>query len=207
MEDLPSNLQNDLIRPNRPNQWLWLCRFAVSGQTTQYMARNTEDVNYDTTDYAAMALEVGNQTKGGDGSIPEVTLKVTALNETLYDIIQATQGAVGGAVKLIKVNSDFLETAIPALEADYEALAAQADTDWIYFTLGVPNPMNQRYPLFDYCSSICRNAKPGLFKGAECQYTGGETSCNGTLEDCRDNKNNAVNWGGFIGLNEFAMEV
>ena len=206
MESLPSDLQQDLIRTNRGNQWLWLCKFVISNHPTQYYARNTEDVTYNSEEYRKMALEVGTQVKGGDGSIPEVTLKVTALNEVLYQIIQKTQGAIGSDVKLIKVNTDFLSSSISALEADYELMCSQTDEEWMYFTLGVPNPMNQRYPVDDYSSSICPHAA-SRFKEPECQYSGGETSCNGTLEDCRDNKSNAVHWGGFIGLNEFAMEV
>ena len=206
MENLPSSLQWDLIRPNLGNQWLWLCKFVVSTKPTQYYARNTEDVTYDSQAYGKMPFEVGGQVRSGEGSIPEVVLQVSALNEVLYDIVRSTQGAVGSAVKLIKVNSDFLATDISALEADYELMASQADDDWIYFTLGVPNPMKQRFPLRDYSSSICPWAHPDHFKGVRCGYAGADPTCDGTLEDCIT-KSNETMWGGEIGMDPIGMMV
>ena len=103
-------------------------------------------------------------------------------------------------------NTDALDASIPALEADYELLASHADENWLYFTLGIPNPMGQRYPLRDYSSSICPWAHPDHFKGVRCQYAGGDGSCTGTLEDC-NTKGNAVYWGGEIGMDPVGMSI
>lgn len=206
MEDLPAHTQWDSIRPNRPNQWLWLCEFVVATKPEQDYARNPEAVTYDGKSYEPMSMEVGGQLRSGDGSIPEVTLQVSALNETLYSIVEDTQGAVGSDVKLIKVNTETLASAIPALEADYELMVSQADDNWISFILGVPNPMNQRYPVRDYNSSLCPWAHPDHFKGVRCQYAGGDTTCTGTLEACIA-KNNQTYWGGQVGMDPMGMEI
>ncbi len=206
MEDLTPQLQWDRIRPNAGGKWLWICKFTVASHPTQRYARNTEDVTYNAEVYEKMPMEVGGQAKSGEGSIPEVTLQVSALNEAMYQIITATQGAVGSDVALTKVNTEATSSSIPALEADYELLASQVDDEWITFTLGVPNPMNQRYPLRDYSSSVCPWAHPTLFKGVHCKYAGGDSSCDGTLEDCIT-KSNATNWGGKIGMDPVGMSM
>ena len=206
MEDLTPQLQQKSIGPNTGDKWLWLCKFVVATHPTQRIARDTKDVTYNSEVFEKMSLQVGSQTKGGDGSIPEVVLKVSALNETLYHIIEATNGAVGSDVQLIKVNTDVLDASVPALEADYELLASQADDDWMTFTLGVPNPMKQRYSLRDYSSSICPWAHPDLFKGVRCGYAAGDPTCTGTLEDCIS-KSNEIRWGAFIGMDPVGMTI
>ncbi len=199
--------QQDLIKPVVAEQaWLWACRIAIPSSSTVNYVGNTENIVYDGTTHSKMNLEVGMQQLISDGSIPTVTLKVTSINNTLYDLIQETEGAVGSDVKLIKINSDYIDSSVSALEVDYELLSSQADEEWMYFTLGIPNPMNQRFPLRDYSSSICPWATPYLFKSVRCGYAGADTGCTGTLEDCIT-KGNQTNWGGFVGLDPAEMTL
>ena len=164
-------------------------------------ARNTADVRYVENDFEAHNIDVGKQTLVGDGSIPQIVLRVSQdVNKRIENIINDTQGALGTTVKLIKVNSDFLGTAIPALEADYDMLTVESDSEWVTFTFGIPNPLTQRIPLRAFSSSGCPWASPTHFKGPRCQYVGAELTCTGAYEDCRDNKNNEVHWGGELGL-------
>ena len=128
------------------------------------------------------------------------------MNSTIYTLLQETNGAANADIKLIKVNNDFLSEAIPALEVDYENLTSKCDSNWIYFTLGAPNPMHKRIPLREFSSSICPNADPVRFKKSRCRYSGGDSSCTGTFEDCYA-KGNAENWGAFLGLDNASMEV
>ena len=199
-KDLPADMKQDLTKPNTGGTWLWLCEIAVPNYTTKRFARNTENVQYGDNEYQAFNMDVGGQVLSSDGSVPQITLRISQdANRMIENIVNETQGGLGAEVKLIKVNSEFLSTPIPALEADYEVLMAESDEDWVVFTLGLPNPLTQRVPLRSYSSSICPYATPTLFKGPECGYTGSDTTCTGTLEDCR-NKGNAERWGGFIGL-------
>ena len=199
--------QQDLIKPTVANQaWLWAIEIVIPSSSTVRYTNNNEDIVYDGNTFSKNNLEVGIQQLIADGSIPTVTLKCTAINQTLYDLIQTTEGAVGSDVQVVKINSDYLSSSISGLEIDYELLASQADEDWIYFTLGIPNPMNQRFPLRDYSSSICPWANPSLFKGVRCGYAGGDSSCTGTLEDCIT-KSNETRWNGFIGLDPAEMAL
>ena len=203
---LPNSFRESLLNPMDKNQWSWCVRIAVPGETVRRLTDNNEEITYDSVVYTPDDLEVGARDVNSSGNIPTVTLRTSALNSVIYDLIQDTSGAEDADVKLIKVNNDFLSEDIPALEVDYESLATKCDSDWIYFTLGAPNPMHKRIPLRSYSSSICPNADPVRFKKSRCRYAGADTSCTGTYEDCYD-KSNAEHWGGFIGLDNSSMEV
>jgi phage-related protein len=54
-----------------------------------------------------------------------------------------------------------------ALAFTYEVLGCTADSTWVTFTLGAPNPLNRRFPLYKYISNHC-NWK---FGNDECNYS------------------------------------
>jgi len=198
--DIPPVIHKDLIDPYSGGAWLWLCEIAVPGYAVERIARNTEDVRYGGNDFDKFNLQIGEQMFSGDGSIPRVTLRVFQdVNRIIEDMVNETEGALGAGIKLIRVCEKYLDTPISALEADYESLAAESDSEWVTFTLGIPNPLTQRIPLRIYSSSSCPWATPSLFKGPECQYAGADPTCTGTYEDCYT-KGNAVHWGGELGL-------
>lgn len=199
--DLPVGMNQDAVTPNTGGSWMWLCEIVVPTYSAIRRARNTKDVTYAGDIFLKCNMDVGKQTLFGDGSIPRVVLRISQdAGKTIENIINDTEGALDTTVKLIKVNSNFLDVAIPALEADYDMLIASSDSDWVTFTIGIPNLLTQQTPTRTFPSSVCDEAKPAFFKGPRCQYVGAETSCTGTYEDCRDNKNNAINWGGELGL-------
>lgn len=210
MSDIPAAIQKEIIDPYSGGAWLWLCEIAVPGYSTQRLARNTEDVVYGGSGgdaFTAFNLEVGDQVFSGDGTIPRVTLRTFQdVDRTIEDIVNAAEGALGADVKLIRVNENFLDTPVSALEANYEVLTAESDTEWVTFVLGVPNPLTQRFPLRTFSASICPYAIPTLFKGPECGYDGADTSCKGTYEDCRT-KGNAARWGGMLGLDPNVIRI
>jgi hypothetical protein len=206
--DIPPLLHKDLIDPYSSGAWMWLCQIIVPGYATIRLALNTEDVTYGEKVYDKWNLVIGKQTFSGDGAVPRLILKVAQDDVGLLeDIINATKGAENGAIRLMRVHEDYLSYEIKALEVNYAILVADSDWEWVYFTLGVPNPLMQKVPLRVGSSKICPWAIPELFKGPECQYVGSETSCTGTIEDCRDNKNNTIHWGAELGLDPNVARV
>ena len=132
---IPPAMHKDLIDPYSDGAWLWLCQIIVPGYATIRIARNTEDVSYGGKDYDKFNLGIGEQIFSGDGSIPRITLQVFQdVNRVVEDIVNATEGALGATVKLIRVNEKFLDTPVIALEANYQNLAAQSDTEWVGYT-------------------------------------------------------------------------
>lgn len=201
-EEMPPFMEKDLIDPFASGAWLWLVEIVVPTQDAVRIARNTEDVHYDGEDFEKFNIQIGEQIFNGEGSIPRVTLRTFQdVTRKIENIINETEGALGGAVKLIRVNEKFLTSPVDALEADYDLLASESDSEWCTFTLGVPNPLTQRYPLRDYSSSVCPWTSPELFKGPRCQLDPEheDTTCTGTYEDCYG-KGNAEHWGGELGL-------
>lgn len=206
--DIPPAMHQDLIDPYSGGAWMWLCRIFIPGYAAIRYARNTEDVIYGGELYEKWNLEPPKQSFAGDGNIPRIVLKVAQDPDgKLESIVNATKGGHHGTIKLMRVHEDFLDIEIRALEVNYGILVGESDWEWVYFTLGIPNPLTQKVPLRIGSSKICPWALPELFKGAECQYAGSDTSCKGTIEDCRDNKNNAVHWGGELGLDPNVAKV
>lgn len=206
--DIPPAMHQDLIAPYSGGAWVWLCKITVPGRELKRLARNTEDVKYGEKDFDKANLQISKQTFAGDGSIPRITVKIFQdVNRTIEDLVNATEGALGAKISLLRVNEKFLDNPILALEADYENLVTESTSEWVTFTLGIPNLLTQRIPLRIGSSKVCPWAIPALFKDVECQYSGGDNTCTGTIEDCRDNKNNAVHWGGSLGLDPNVTRV
>jgi phage-related protein len=199
-QDIPPFMVKDLITPYSGGAWLWLCEIAVSGYDTQYLARNTEDVKYGGKTYRKFNIDIGRQEFSGGGTIPRIQLRIGQDPDKVIEaVVNASEGAYGGTVKLIRVNEKYLNYKVDALEINYGMLVAESDAEWVYFTLGIPNPLTQRIPLRIGSSKICPWALPALFKGPECQYSGEDLVCTGTFEDCYT-KGNAVHWGGELGI-------
>ncbi len=206
-DKIPPFMERDLIDPFASGAWLWLVQIVIAGQSTVRIARNTENVEYVGETFDKFNLQVGEQIFSGDGSIPRVTLRVFQdINRTVEDLVNATEGALGAQVKLIRVNEKFLVSPVRALEFDYDNLASESDTEWCTFTLGIPNPLTQRFPLRVYSSSSCPWATPTLYKGPECQCVHEDTTCTGTYNDCYT-KGNAVHFGAELGLDPNTVRV
>jgi len=207
---IPPFMHKDLIDPyGDMGAWLWLAEIVVPTQTTQRIARNTVDVIYGGVTFSKSNFDPpGRISLTGDGSIPRIQLQVAQDGTgTLENIVNATKGGVNGTVKLIRTCEKYFEMPVAELERTYDILTAGSDPMWVTFSLGIPNPLTQRIPLWSYSSKVCPLATPSLFKGPRCQYAGEDTVCTGLLEDCRDNKINAVHWGAEIGLDPNAVRV
>ena len=189
-----------LIDPYSGGAWLWLCEISIPGYETIKLARNTENVVYACNTYTKNNFDVGLAPLTGDGSVPRIMLRVAQdADYTLEDKINATQGAGGGSVKIIRTHEDFLTEFIEELEQNVSILKANSDTEHVIFSLGIPDPLIKKIPIRRYSSKACSYALPSLFRGPECQYSGDDNTCTGKFEDCYA-KGNIVHWGGELGL-------
>ncbi len=206
--NIPPLMHRDIIDPyGDMGGWLWLVEIVVPTQATQRIARNTETVVYGGTKFPKGNFDVGRIPLVGDGSIPRIQLQI-AQDETgtLEDIVNATKGGENGTVKLIRTCEKYFNSPVKALERTYDILTAGSDFQWVIFSLGIPNALTQRIPLWSYSSKVCPLATPSLFKGPRCQYDGDDVVCTGLFEDCRT-KGNAVHWGAEIGLDPNAVRI
>lgn len=205
--EIPPAILESLMDPYAGGAWLWLCEISIQGYERVRIARNTEDVIYCGITFEKSNFRLGLQPLTGDGSVPRISLQVLQdRDRVLEDIINETQGAGGGTVKVIRTHEEFLTRFVKDLEANFDVLTAESDTEWVTFTLGIPNPLMRKMPLRLNSSKRCPYALPGLFKGPDCQYAGLDLICTGTYDDCLT-KGNAVHWGAEMGLDPNTIRV
>lgn len=194
------NLTNALIleknKLSSEHPWLLLLDVGCGG-TTLYLVRNTENFVFNGITYEAFPFEIDADKQDTKGQIPSISLRVSNVTRAIQAQIEDHNGLIGETITLRVVNADLPNEVYTDLTFDFEVLNCMATAMWVTFTLGAPNPLNKRVPLYRYMSNFCRYVS--FFKGAECKYAGVDTTCTGTLEDCQS-KSNSVNFGGFIGL-------
>jgi len=197
---MPPAMHAALIDPYSGGAWLWLVEITISGYDTLYYARNNENIVYGGITYVAYNFDLRMSSLTGGGSVPRTTILFTQdADHILEDRLNATEGGYGGTIKIIRTHEDFLTFAIEELEQTIDILNSESDEKIIAISCGLPNPLLMKVPLRRYSSKLCPYALPGLFKGPECQYAGGDGTCTGKLEDCIT-KSNATHWGGNLGL-------
>lgn len=183
--------------------WLLLIEVTTPG-ATMYFVRNTEDFLYNGVLYTAFPFDIEADKQETKGQIPTVTLRVSNITRAVQAEIEQYSGLVGEEVRLIVVNSDNPLEDYSDLTFDFEILACSATAIWVTFILGAPNLLTKRFPLYRYMSNFCRYV--GFFKGPECGYSGGVTTCKGTLADCQA-KANSERFGGFVGLSPSGLRL
>lgn len=197
-----------LIEKNKLSTTLpWLVMLVVSlhGGTTLRIVNNTDDVEFDGETYTAFPffLDYYN-VQSNKGEIPVLQLKVSNVTRVFQAYVEDIVAEIDNSVLIKVVNYGYLEESFADLELTFDITAIVCDNQWITFTLSVPNPMRRRFPLDRYIPNYCRFL--GNFKGAECKYTGADTTCRGTLADCRS-KGNSANYGGFYGISRKGVKV
>ena len=170
--------------------------FNDDASTVVRLARNNEDITFEGNVYTAFPFEI-DTINFEKGRIPSIALRVSNVSRLVQTYLEDTDGAVGSTVRLIVVNSTDYTSDLSDLELTYNIVDSSADAKWVSFTLGMPSPLNKRFPLYKYIANHCNWA--ANFKGVECQYAGAETTCTGTLTRCRE-LSNSEHFGGFIGL-------
>lgn len=93
----------------------------------------------------------------------------------------------------------------PEVEHLYELLQPRTNSMWATFTLGAANPFNQRFPP----SRILKNHCRFIFKSTLCGYSGATTTCDKTLNACRNMNggSNSIRFGGFPGVGSGGIRI
>ena len=175
--------------------WLTLLAVTLPDTSVLRLAKNTEDVTFGGHLYSAWALDIGDARVSNDGKIPAVAVTVANPARQLTAAFEANSGLVGCAVQIMVVHADNLTEDYTDLTLDLVVISATADDQVLAFTLGAENPMRRRFPPYIVLPRSC----PWVFKGAECKYAGGASTCARTLDACTALANTA-NFGGRPGI-------
>lgn len=206
---MDNTLVSEKHKLNTPTPWLILLEVNVPTipPTTLYLVRNTEDIIFNSQTYIAFPFDIDVTKQVSKGEIPTVNLKVSNVSRTIQAYLEEYDGLIGQEINIRIVSKP--ETSLEYLEAvswTYEVLGCKADVLWVTFSLGIPNPISKRFPLYRYIANHCNwtfNSPAvrasGSNAGIECGYTGSDTECKRTLTDCQE-KNNSARFGGYIGM-------
>lgn len=195
MKTLPANVILEKNKIATTGAWLLLLDITLADASVIRLARNNENVTFQSNTYTAFNFDIDSTKNNGRGEIPTVTLRVSNVSQLLQAYVEDANGGVGFTVKLWVVNSALLSENYAELAMTFDVLACESDSKWITFTLGAPNPLRRRYPLYRAIANSCN----WTFKGRECNYSGAVATCKRTLADCRS-KNNSARFGGRPGL-------
>lgn len=168
-----------------------------AGQVEQLF--NTDQVTEIITNkYHKMPFTLGKY-DNTDTRLPERELQISNADLVKYlsPYVEDYDGLVGSTITVTPVNSDHLDINMSSLACDFMVKSCSLSQQYISLSLGLSNPLNQRFPLDKYFANQCRYYS--RFKGVECGYSGSETECNGTPVRCEE-LGNLIRFGGQLGL-------
>jgi len=196
---LPSLVTLEKNKLSTTSAWLVLLTITLPDATIFRLVRNNEDITYQGAVYTAFDFSLETVEFDAKGKLPLVNLKIQNVDRILQAYIEAQDGIVGSVVLLQVVNSSLLAQDFSELDLTFSVQKTSVDSKYVILELGVPSPLNKRFPLYRYMGAICNWVS--VFKGAECKYVGAVTTCDGQRETC-ERLNNLLNYGGFSGLGQ-----
>ena len=203
MQTLPEVIVREKNKLATPSAWLVLLDILLSDTLTLRFCSNTESVTFKGNIYEAFPFNLEPTKQTSKGEVPSVTLKVANVTRIIQGFLEDLDGAVGTTVIVRVVNSEYLSEDYSELEMSFGVLGAEADAEWVSFTLGLPNPLKRRYPLYRFMASHCN----WIFKGVECAYAGSRTNCDRSFDTCDQIMRNSARFGGHRGLSQRGWRV
>jgi phage-related protein len=195
MRSLSSTLLIEKNRLASPYPWVPLVQFNFTG-ATGYLAANTENVTYQTRTYTAFHLEVELPVDEISQSIPECKIRAANESRAFQTFIESSGGGVDVSVIITIVNTNNLAADYSNLTWSFNIMQVDCDNHYVTMMCTKYSPITKRFPHERFYGRTCRYR---VFKGPECKYAGGTTTCDRTLDTCTTLAN-TVNFGGFPGI-------
>jgi len=199
MKNLPAALIIEKNRLTSEGAWLILLDIALPQPPADplivRLVKNNEDITFQGHVYTAFPFDIEATQSDSAGQIPTVKLSISNVTRTLQGYIEGYHGGLGAAVTVTVVNSELLTEDYAELQMTFEVLESDSTSQFITFMLGAPNPLRKRFPLYVAIARHCN----WRFKARECNYSGSDTTCKRTLDDCKS-KGNSGRFGGRPGL-------
>jgi hypothetical protein len=215
MKNLSTNLIAEKNKRASSGAWIPLLEIKIKDPanpdapypTRFCLCNNTEDIVFETIPagydgagnpqvWTRFPFQLDIIKQGDKGEIPSLELSVSNITKYLQPYLEEYKGGINSDVKIIIINTNNLGESYTELTQEFIVLETKCNNRWVVFTLGAPNPVRQRFPLYRYIAKHCR----WQFGSVECGYNASDgESCKRTYEDCQ-NFNNESRFGGFIGL-------
>ena len=160
--------------------WLVFVKATLLDSTVLPYVCNTEDIWYDGLLHYGTYFELTPVESSTEGVLPTTILSIDNSGRVIQGYARDQDGLEGAAVLITYVNSRLLTEDYTQLESDYEVIECNSDVKFVNFHLGLPSPINRKYPLDEYQDISCGN----VFKGTRCGYGGAEETCPRNLSAC-----------------------
>lgn len=199
---LPAAIVAEKNKLMSENPWIYLFEITISEAEYLRVCNNNENVSFEGNVYQAIPMQIDTFTQTKDGKIPSLSVSVSNVGKLLTYYTELYGGLVDCPVRLMVVNLGLLAEDYAELTFNFSITTTSIGSEWIVFSLGVPNPLKRRFPQHRYISKYC-NWK---FKSVECKYSGTKTTCLRTWEDCTAHANTS-NFGGYPGLTSDGFRI
>ena len=161
--------------------WLILLEINVPSTppTTVYLVRNTENITFNSQEYTAFPFEIDVSKQVSKGDIPTIELKADNVTRTLQKYLEDCDGLVDTQMTVRVVAKPTGESVYYEAQSwTYDVLAVHSDANYVYFTLGAPNPLSKRFPVHRYIAFNCRwrFRVNSSVVAPECGYTGNDSA-------------------------------
>jgi lambda family phage minor tail protein L len=179
------------LQENRP---VFLYRVTeYNGTDDLLLAAHDEDVTFDGETYTKFPITHESVSDNSRGEIDSVAVRISNVSRLIQSYLESYDWR-GKKVTITQVFLDQLADADAKISFvlyidNYKA--SEADVEFQLTTRF--DVIDVMLPLGAYNRNYCR----WKFKSTECGYVGAESVCNKTKQDCRDNKDNVVRFGGF----------
>lgn len=198
---MPLTISTDAISEKNKlassSPWLLLLEIIYPGEPSIRVVWNTSDITWDGETWLACPFKLDDLEESKESNVPSVNLSIVDIERRITPYLDQYSGGVGATVYIRVVHADYLDSTNPELEERMEIIDVAIDhMNAIKFTLGAENLSNYRSPRDRFLKGHCRYQE---FKGSLCGYSGSDTECSRTYEDCCS-KGNQARFGGFPGL-------
>lgn len=196
--------------------WIILVKLTLVDDSIVRICKNSEDVTWPVTagnEFVAFPFEMDQIGDSSNNEVPQFSIKIANASRVMQTYNETYDGLVDSDVQILIVHSTNVTTVAlgageqnptPEIELNYKIVGSHSDNLWATYNLGATNPFKLRFPRNRIMKHFCRYKD---FKGDQCQYAGGETSCDRTLGTCRDTMSNSENFGGAPGVGSKGIYV
>lgn len=178
MKSIPLALRQAKNQLGQTSPWLFLVDIVLLNGPTFNLVANTEDIVFQTRTYTAFPFTIELPKEENKGQLPTIKLSVSNVMRVIQTQLEALNGAIGSTVTLYIVNAALLSEDYSELTMTFNVLTSECNDTTVTFSLGAPNPLRRRFPLYRYIALSCRwnfNSPAviasGSHLGAECAFT------------------------------------
>jgi len=163
---------------------------------TFYLVRDLQNQTWDGQTWDSFPFEISALGEADGRTIPSVQLILANPMRIFQSYLEEYDGAAGGTASIYACHAENLASGSDDIlfQLIFKMGTAISTSKEITIDLTSDNPWQRRCP----GNRIRRNYCRWKFKGTECAYSGGLSTCDKSLQDCQD-RSNTSNFGAFPG--------